>query len=219
MAELIPTFYETDTLFTKDALLPGAIFEAPILYIDSKLNILKIQYVDPQHKNPPMLRINEVDEQSFNHPPVIELGLQNNEEIAALKCKRRPVIIFSRPVERWRQTPGKEQQIDTCFCLPMFSLEDYDREFVASLRAFKYENAFYLPENKIFGIKESFIRFDRGQIIHCHHLKRWHPTTKLHEDAQLLLQEWFRYFTTGVAEDWVLQYQKDEVEKLKGIVS
>jgi len=218
MDELIPVFYEADTAPSKEALRIGAIFEAPILYVDSKMNLLKVQYVDPQHQKPPMLQLGEVDDKSFNHPPVREIGLRDNEELAALKCKRRPVVIFSRSVERWR-LPGIERQIDTCFCLPLYGLKDYDREFVVSLRAFKYESAFYLPAEKSLGMAESFIRFDRGQIVHCHHIKRWRPPLRLHEDALLVLQEWFRYYTTGVAEDWVLQYQKAEMEKLQQIFS
>ena len=104
-----------------------------------------------------------------------------------------------------------------CFCLPLFSLEEYDREFVTSLRSLKYESAFYLPAEATFGIEESFIRFDRGQMVHCHHLKRWRSPTKLHEDALLVLQEWFRYYTTGYAEDWILRYQKTELGKLQQV--
>ncbi len=70
MAELIPTFYESDTAPSGEALRPGPIYEAPIFFIDSRLNLLKVEYVDPEHQKPPMLRLDRADESSFNQPPV-----------------------------------------------------------------------------------------------------------------------------------------------------
>lgn len=217
MSELISNYYEPDTVPSREALRPSAIYEAPILFVDSKLTLLKIQYVDPEHKKPPMLQLSEVDEGSFKHPPVYEVGLRDNEEFAAFKCKRRPVVIFSQPFERWR-LPGTERQAETCFCLPLFGFEGYDQEFILSIRAFKYESVFYLPAGKSFGIEESFIRFDRVQIVHHHHLKRWRPPVKLHEDALMMLQGWFHLYVTGHTEDWILQHQKVEVEKLESLL-
>jgi len=218
MADLITTFYEPDKVPPKQALRPGAVFNAPILFVDSGLRLLKIEYVDPEHRKPPMLKLGKEDEDSFKHPPVLELGLRDNEELAALKCKSRPVIIFSQPLTRWKFL-GEERQGDSFLCLPLFGLDQYEREFVLSVRAFKYESAFYLPKDATFRLKEGFVRFDRTQIVHRHQLKRWYPHVKLHDDALMLLQEWFRYFTTGSAEDWVLEYQKAEVEKLERILT
>lgn len=76
-----------------------------------------------------------------------------------------------------------------------------------------------MPRDTKFGLEESFVRFDRTQIVHQHQLKRWYPHVKLHDDALMLLQEWFRYFTTGSTEDWVLEYQKTELEKLESILT
>ena len=218
MADLITTFYEPDKVPPKQALRPGAVFNAPILFVDSGLRLLKIEYIDPKHRKPPMLKLGKEDEDSFKHPPVLELGLRDNEELAALKCKSRPVIIFSQPLARWKFL-GEEGQGDSFLCLPLFGLDQYEREFVLSVRAFKYESAFYLPKDATFRLEESFVRFDRTQIVHQHQLKRWYPHVKLHDDALMLLQEWFRYFTTGSAENWVLEYQKVEVEKLERILT
>ena len=211
-------FYEEDTTPSKEALRPGAVFRAPILFVDSELRLLKIEYVDPEHKKPPMLKLGKDDENSFKHSPVLELGLRDNEELAALKCKSRPVIIFSQPHAR-RKVLGEKREDDSFLCLPIFGLDQYERDFVLSVRAFKYENAFYLPRHTEFRLEESFVRFDRAQIVHQHQLKRWYPHVKLHDDALMLLQEWFRYFMTGSAEDWILQYQKAELEKLELILT
>lgn len=218
MEELIPTYYEPDTVPTKEALRPGVLYTAPIFFVNSDLSLLKIQYIDPNHKKPPMLQIGTADDKSFNHPPVIELWLRANEELAAVKCKRRPVVIFSQPLERWR-IPGTKRQEDTYLCLPIFGLDQYEREFALSVRAFKYESAFYIPSESHFVIEEGFIRFDRAQIIDRHQLKRWQPPTQLHEDALLLLQEWFHYYVTGYTADWVLEHQKAELEKLEHILA
>jgi hypothetical protein len=218
MEELIPTYYESDTVLHREALRPGALYTAPIFFVDSDLNLLKIQYIDPNHKKPSMLQIGKADEDSFNHPPVIDLGLRDDEELAAIKCKRRPVIIFSRPLERWK-IPNTKRQEDTYLCFPIYGLDQYDREFALSLRAFKYESAFYIPTESSFALKEGFIRFDRIQIVDRHLLKRWQPSVKLHDDALLLLQEWFSYYTTGSAADWVLEHQKAELEKLGRILA
>jgi len=112
MADLITTFYEPDKVPPKQALRPGAVFNAPILFVDSGLRLLKIEYVDPEHRKPPMLKLGKEDEDSFKHPPVLELGLRDNEELAALKCKSRPVIIFSQPLTRWKFL-GEERQGDS----------------------------------------------------------------------------------------------------------
>ena len=218
MTDLITTFYEPDTVPPEQALRPGAVFNAPILFVDSRLQLLKIEYVDPKHKNPPMLKLGKADEDSFEHPPVLELGLRDDEELAALKCKSRPVIIFSQAPAHWKFF-GEERQGDSFLCLPLFGLDQYEQEFVLSVRAFKYESAFYLPKDTTFRLEESFVRFDRTQIVHRHQLKRWYPHVKLHGDALMLLQEWFHYFMTGSAEDWVLEYQKTEVEKLERVLT
>jgi len=76
-----------------------------------------------------------------------------------------------------------------------------------------------MPKESSFGIEESFIRFDRTQIVDRHLLKRWQPSVKLHDDALLLLQEWFSYYTTGSVDDWVLEHQKAELEKLESILA
>lgn len=218
MAELIPTYYESDTVSSKEALRPGALYTAPIFFINSDLYLLKIQYVDPNHKKLPMLQLGISDNASFKHPPVIDLGLRDDEEFAAVKCKHRPVVIFSQTLERWR-IPSTKRQEDTYLCLPLFGLDQYERDFVASVRAFKYESAFYVPAEASFGIEESFIRFDRAQTVDRHQLQRWQPYVKLQDDALLLLQEWFHYFVTGYAADWVLEHQKAELEKLNRILA
>jgi len=218
MVELISTYYELDTVPSKDSLRLGALYTAPIFFVNSDLSLLKIQYIDPNHKNPPMLQIGKADDKSFNHPPVIELGLRDDEELAVAKCKRRPVVIFSQPLERWR-IPSTKRQEDTYLCLPIFGLDQYELEFALSVRAFKYESAFYIPTESSFGIEEGFIRFDRAQVVDRHQLKRWQPPIKLHEDALLLLQEWFHYYVTGYAADWILGHQKAELEKLEYILA
>lgn len=217
MEELIPIYYESDTVPSKEALRPGALYTAPIFFVNSDLYLLKIQYVDPDHKKPSILQLGIADESSFNHPPVIELGLRDDQELAAIKCKRRPVVIFSQPLERWR-IPNTKRQEDTYLCLPLFGLDQYERDFALSVRAFKYESAFYMPAAS-FGTEESFIRFDRAQIVDRHQLQRWQPHVKLHDDALLLLQEWFHYYVTGYAADWVLEHQKVELEKLNRILA
>ena len=87
-----------------------------------------------------------------------------------------------------------------------------------SVKAFKYESLFYMPSDRRSGLEECMVRFDRAQVLHKMHLERWRPLTKVGSDALLVMQEWFRYYLTATCEDWLLQHQLIELEKLSSLL-
>ena len=142
----------------------------------------------------------------------MELKLKNNEAFVAYKAKTRPVLLFSlAPGVRPDIAGGQDEGF---LCLPIFRLLRYSDEFTLSVKAFKYESLFYLPEDSRSGLKECMVRFDRAQVIHAAQLERRRPATKIAPDALLVMQEWFRYYVTGACEDWLLQHQRVELDKL-----
>lgn len=190
----------------------GAVFIAPISYVDGPLQALGIVSVDPFHKMPPGLRLQPVNDSTFDHPPVKEfIGLEYNEGLLVYKAKVRPVILFSVAS---RTAPRNSGSDETFLCLPIFGLDQFPPEFVQSVKAFKYINRFYLPSSVRPKFEEGMIRFDRTQVVHTANLKRRDPPIRLTPDAIYVLQEWFRYYVTGVCEDFVLEHQKIELEKL-----
>ena len=213
MAELIEQFWEPDESPDSDCHNIGAVFRAPVNYVDPKLQVLRLTYIDPFHSKPPMLQLGRANESTFDHQPVKELRLKNNEALIAYKAKKRPVLLFSlAPGVRPHIAGGTQDE--GFLSLPMFRLRKHADEFTLSVKAFKYESLFYLPEDGRSGLEECMVRFDRAQVIHSAHLERWRPTTKIAPDALLVMQEWFRYYLTGACEDWLLQHQRAELDKL-----
>ena len=97
MAELIDQFWEPDTTPDNDCHKIGAIFQAPVNYVDRHLQVLRVTYVDPYHRRPPMLQLGQADDSTFNHQPVVDLKLKSNEAYVAYKAKKRPLVLFSMP--------------------------------------------------------------------------------------------------------------------------
>ena len=217
MQELIGKFYEDDKRPDSPYLPIGGLFIGPVFFADAELRRLVPTWVDPYHKKQPLLSMRKLDEDAFkNNQPIKELNLRDDEEILALRAKKRPVIISSSPLDPWHHISG-EKQDESYFCLPLFSLEGYDDEFILNLKALRFNSLFYLPGDPKFGIKESFIRFDRSQVLHRQCIERFRPKVCLTEDAMLVIQGWFQFYFTGRAEDWLLDLQKTELEKLKSL--
>ena len=220
MTELIEQFWERDSSPDNDCHHMGVVFEAPVNYVDRRIQALRVDLIDPYHKRPPTIRLGDANDTTFNHQPVKEPGftLRSNEAVLAYKAKRRPVFLFSMPSPPRSDHRGGTQD-DAFLCVPLFRLIKYSKEFVLSMKAFKYENLFHVPADGSSGIQEGMVRFDRAHVIHMDNLHRWPRHVKLSSDALLVMQEWFRYYLTGMCEDWLLQHQRIELEKLGEILA
>lgn len=220
MQELIGQYYEDDNRQDAQFLPIGGLFVGPIFFADAELRRLVATWVDPYHKKSPLLNMRRLDKDAFkDNQPIKELNLWHDEEILAVKAKKRPVIIYSSPLNPWHHISG-EQQDESYLCLPIFGLEGYDDEFILNLKALRYNSLFYLPAAPKFGLKESFIRFDRSQVLHRAWLERFRPRrARLTDDAMLIVQGWFEFYLTGRAEDWLLELQTTELAKLDSITS
>lgn len=212
--DLFGEYYQPDPSSTKDAFRQGAFFQAPIYYVDPRLTYVRLTGIDPQGKHPPTFELTQKDRDAYKHQPLNypSVQLRDDEEFVRVRSKRRPVILFSSPLEDWRLVRGDMPE-ETFVCLPTYGLDEHDDEFRLALQAFKYASLFYLPEDNRFGRKEAFIRFDRMQVVPKQQLVRLEPHHRLTDDALDFLQEWLRYYLTG-SSDLAVRYQAQQMERL-----
>jgi hypothetical protein len=213
--DLIGEYYDPDRSPTEGAFRQGVFFRAPIHHVDPQQTFVRLMYTDPEGKRPPAFQLTRKDSDAYKHQPLNyrDLQLRDDEAFVAVRSKLRPVILFSSPLENWRLVGGERPE-EAFVCLPTYGLDEYDEPFRLAVQAFKYASLFYLPEDGRFGRKEAFIRFDRMQVVPKQQLVRLEPHHQLTENALYLLQEWFGYYLTGTASDWVLEYQAQQMERL-----
>jgi hypothetical protein len=213
--DLFGEYYQPDPSPFEDCFRQGAFFRAPIHYVDARPWFVRLTGIDPQGKHPPTFELTQKDRDAYKHQPLDYLGVQlrDDEESLAIRSKLRPVILFSSPLKDWQLVRGDTPE-ETFVCLPTYGLDEHDDQFRIALKAFKYASLFYLAEDKRFGRKEAFIRFDRLQVVPKLQLERLQPPHQLGDDALVFLQDWFRYYLTGSGEDYVLKYQKEQMERL-----
>jgi len=213
--DLIRQYYEHDPSPARDAFRQGAFFRAPIHQVGLPQTYVRLIYTDPEGKRPAAFELTQKDRDAYNHQPLNHPGVQlrHDEEFVAIRSKLRPIILFSSPLEDWKLVRGGTPE-QAFVCLPAYGLEEYDDDFRLAVQAFKYASLFYLPEDARFGRKEAFIRFDRAQVVPQEQLVRLEPHHRLTDDALYFLQEWFRYYLTGVPDKFVLEYQAQQMARL-----
>jgi hypothetical protein len=220
MNDLIDTYYEVSTTQGEEAFQRGQIHWAPCLYLERDLTLVRPAGPEPwtgaiegwEMVDGAQPRL---DPSPFDHPPLRSPPLENREEWLALKAKQRPSILFSSPPEQWHYRSGETRE-SVYLMLPMFSFHDNDsEEFRLRVRALAYRELFFLPGDEELHMVEGFVRFDRAHVVPRSWLRR--HRTKLSDDAMLVLDEWFHFFLTGTAADWLLQYRAElaaEVDRL-----
>ena len=219
VSELIDKYYERDNSDANSFLKPGAFLWAPILEFEGDPLLAIVDRVDSKHERPATFQLRrrrKFKDDPFKHVPINEPGLQleSNEGLMVFKAKRRPVVLFSTAPEQWNLRSGKPAD-EVFLCVPAYRLEKYEPEHIAAIRCFKYVSLFHLPADTTVGRKESMLRFDRSQLVPKHLLERISPHQRLTDDALTLLQGWFRYWSTGDTEDWILEHQAEQVKRLK----
>lgn len=215
--DLVSQYYEKDGADGQSCMRPGALFRAPILEFENDPWFAHLDRVDPEHKRSATFLIGKrrKDSDPFNHVPIKEAGLdvESNEGMVVFKAKVRPVVLFSVPTAGWKLRSGRPAD-EGFLCIPAYSLGGYDPGHILAVKCLKYPNLFYLPDDAALYRKEAMLRFDRAQVVMKSELERIIPPQRLTDDALTLLQGWFRYWTTGSPEDWILQYQSQQLARL-----
>jgi hypothetical protein len=211
---------------------PGQLFDAPSLFLitDKPMPILSSKY-DSKACNY-SYEVVMCDESGFNtqQTPVYPLKMKSDERVALVKSKMRPVVILSQAADCWKD---KTRQGDDCFLVaPIYSFGGgqekigYSADFAERVKSYVYNTFFYLPESASPFFKESFIRFDRIQVIH----KPWllHKTLKLEVDVLDCLYAWlYCYLVWGVVKkindlppmcSFILEYREEKMKAL-GLIS
>jgi len=212
MDDLIETYYETSTTQRQNTYERGEIYWAPSLFLERDLRLVRPVDPDPWAGDIDGWEIRratetDLDPPPFDHLPLISPRLQSHEEYLAIKAKKRPVILFSSGAEVWTYRSGRPRE-PVYVMLPMFSFyEDDPIEFRLGIQALDYRELFYLGADDSLDMVEGFVRFDRMHVVPRGWLKR--RLVRLTDDAMLLLDEWFKFYITGIAPDWLLQYREE----------
>ena len=213
MVELVGDFYRSVTRAEARQLDRGQICWGPVRYLSSQFQTADLSSYNPRDErlNEYSLTTHEPDDLSlFDHFPVHELRLQNDEALLVDRAKRRPVVIISQRNEYWSMG-GARLSERGLVCLPMYSFHPDDSpEFRRRIRAQEYPWWLYLPEYR--SLREGFARIDRLQTIEELQLQ---PTLfALTDDALWYASEWLRYFLTGEIDDLLFEYREESLRNL-----
>lgn len=213
MVELIEEFYRSMEPVEARQLSRGQICWGPVLYMSSQIKSVALASYDPEDERRnryAILQSEPDDEALFNHTPVHEMRLQNDEELLVNQAKRRPVIVVSQKNHFWNMG-GARLSERGLVCLPMYSFNDSDSsDFRSRIKAQEYPWWLYLPEG--LGMREGFARLDRLQVIEESHLQPRLRT--LTDDALWFVSEWLRYYMTEEIDPLLLDLRRESLQAL-----
>ncbi|MDE2993870.1 MAG: hypothetical protein OXU67_08320 [Chloroflexota bacterium] len=204
MIELLDRFYaRRPSPLAHSQCEPGRICDTAAVYLDhgAHIPVLETQYDSAKmvrsysirHVGPQYLR------QRQGIYPVYEIGQRSDEVVIVRRHKWRPAIVVSSPCDVWQAHP---RQHDECFVVaPLYSFgarvekQPYPQTFIDRVKAYAYNQLFYMPPDTRYGIQESFVRFDRLQVVH----QRWLVPRNVVLDADFLdtLQSWLQAYLGG----------------------
>lgn len=210
--ELISRYYESATTQEQNGYERGQIYWAPSLFIEHELKAFYPRGQPPWGTEPTLWEIRREDDSTFEHPPLRRPELRADEAFVVLKAKRRPVIIMSSHPEVWTYRSGQRRE-EVFLVIPMFSFEEDPVEFKLRMKALSYRELFYLAEDAVLGMEEGFARFDRSHVVAKKWLRR--RGVRLSADALDVMTEWFNFFLTGKASDFIIEYRNDLQATLK----
>ncbi|TKJ28838.1 MAG: hypothetical protein CEE40_10560 [Chloroflexi bacterium B3_Chlor] len=212
MEDLIGAYYEVSSAQRQNAYERGEIYWAPSLYLERDLTLVRPFGSDAwagEIDGWEFVAAGQADLRPppFEHPPLWSVRLETREEYLRLKAKQRPSILLSSAPEPWTYRSGETRE-SVYLMLPMFSFHDDDpAEFRLRVRALQYRELFYLPSDESLRMVEGFTRFDRAHVVPRNWLQG--HRVRLSDDAMLVLDEWFKFFILGTADDWLLEYRAD----------
>ncbi|MCY4653095.1 MAG: hypothetical protein OXC95_08020 [Dehalococcoidia bacterium] len=213
MVELIAEFYRSVEPLEARQLNRGQICWGPVLYMSTQIQSVALASYDPEdeRRNRYAILPSEPDDEAlFNHMPVHELRLQNDEELLVNRAKRRPVIVVSQKNQDWNMG-GTRLSERGLVCVPMYSFQDSDSsEFRSRIKAQEYPWWIYLPEGR--GMREGFARLDRLQVIEESHLQP--RFSALTDDALWFVSEWLRYYMTNEIDPLFWDARQESIQSL-----
>ena len=213
MVELIEEFYRSVEPVEARQLNRGQICWGPILYMSSQIQRIELESYNPidEHSNRYALLTSEPDDASlFDHTPIHEIRLQNNEELLVNKAKPRPVIVVSQRNYFWNMG-GARLSERGLVCIPIYSFQDDDsNEFRSRIKAQEYPWWIYLPEDR--RVREGFARLDRLQVIEETHLQP--RSFALSDDALWFVSEWLRYYMTNEIDPLFWEARRESIQAL-----
>jgi hypothetical protein len=205
LSNLVSRYYKSIKIAEAKQLTKGVICWAPAYYLPSNLSTAELVHYDPNDERLSRYAVIQPPANLlFNHSPVHELHLENNEELLILKAKRRRFVIFCEAPNYCGASSTRLTQQKCCLGLPFWTFHDDDsEEFIRRIKTLEYPWWIYVPEDKTLRMPDSFIRLDRPQIIPLELIEPL--SVSLHEDALYLISEWFRYYATGDIESIFLE--------------
>jgi hypothetical protein len=215
LSSLVDKYYEQIKIGEAKLLHKGVFGWAPGFYLPETLTTLELTYYDPKNEFHNRYAVAKPGgDVLFNHTPVHELHLENNEELLVVKAKRRKFLILCEAPDYGGAKATRLSQ-KCCLGIPLWSFHPEDSEdFKSSVKAVEYPWWVYLPEDKTTGMQEGFLRLDRSQIIPDGLIEAL--PVKLSEDALYLVSEWSRFYSTGQIDPVFLL---DRAESMKALGS
>ena len=214
VSDLLGDYYRRVQPVESRRLERGQFCWAPALYLPQQAQSVAIQSYNPADERGNRYAIVSAqadDPARSDHAPIHEIRLEYNEALYAVKGKVRPVIIMSQRNEEWQPGEGRLAERGLA-CVPVYSFQQRnDSEFRARVRAHEYPWWIYLPEGS--GIRESFMRLDRIQVIEESRLRPMR--TALAEDALWFASEWMRYYTTGEIDPMLEEYRRETLQSIR----
>ena len=213
MVELIEEFYRQIEPVEARQLDRGQICWGPVLYLSRNIQTASLASYDPEdeRRNRYAILSSKIDDPLlFDHTPIHELRLQNDEELLVNRAKRRPVIVMSQKTYHWPSGGGRLADSGRV-CIPLYSFQNNDSaEFRNRIRAQEYPWWLYFPASH--GFREGFARLERLQVIEESHLQPRLNT--LTDDSRWFVSEWLRYYLTGDIEQMLLEYREESMRHL-----
>ena len=211
--DLVDDYYMPATREEQKDYPRGHIYWCPCCYLTERLLTLYPRGSDPYHKLPTLFETCAIDPRKFNDPPHTPLTnptLEADEELVVFRAKSRPVIVLSSKSEPWQYRGGKTRT-RSVLVAPVYSFSETDNpKWKPRVRALAYRELFYLPENEMLNLNESFVRFDLTHIVPGRWLKA--KLACLHQDALDLLTDWFSFYVTGELQEYLEEHRNNLLE-------
>ena len=204
MIELLDSFYvQQPRPLAHSQCEPGRICDTAAVYL---LESARIPVLEAQYDSAGMVQgytIRHAGPRYFPERqgvyPVQEIGQRSDEVAVVRRHKWRPAVVVSSPSDSWQDRP---RQHDECFVVaPLYGFEaramkrPYSQPFIDRVKAYVYNQLFYIPPDTQYGLQESFVRFDRLQVVH----ERWLVPRNVVLDTDFLdaLQSWLQAYLGG----------------------
>ena len=170
-----------------------------------------LRHNDPAREERSAYRIVEEPADIFNHAPIHETRLRQDEEILAIRAKRRPVVVAGLPAE-WEHGGGRLKE-RSAVCPPVYSFQPSDNEeFRARVKALEYPAWIPFPADDALRLREGFIRLDRMQAVERQQLDPMRLA--LTKPAEQVVSEWTRYHITRQIDPIMLEIRADLISQL-----